>query len=129
MGNTEYGKSIDIWSVGCIMAELINSEKTPMFQGKNPKDQLKKIFRIMGTPKISEIPQLEKYPKYEKWLEKMREYKPKDLKSFLPRQDDNSESLLKGMLDLNPEKRLTASQALENPWFDSARREFESLYN
>lgn len=50
LGSKNYTTSIDIWSVGCIFAELSNLK--PLFAGNNENDQLKKIFKIVGTPKV-----------------------------------------------------------------------------
>jgi serine/threonine protein kinase len=50
IGSTIYSKSIDIWSVGCIFAELLG--KTVIFQGKDFIDQLKRFVAILGKPKI-----------------------------------------------------------------------------
>ena len=44
----EYATPVDVWSVGCIFAEL--ALKRPLFQGQNEQMQLGEIFRIMGTP-------------------------------------------------------------------------------
>ena len=48
LGSKNYSTSIDIWSVGCIFAEISNLK--PLFAGSNDQDQLKKIFKIVGTP-------------------------------------------------------------------------------
>ena len=47
-GSTQYTYSIDIWSVGCILAELLNGE--PLFTGETGLDQLVEIFKVLGTP-------------------------------------------------------------------------------
>ena len=52
MGSKDYNTSVDIWSVGCIFAEIVT--KRPLFQGKNEEDQLNKIFKIRGTPASDE---------------------------------------------------------------------------
>lgn len=48
LGAEEYGKEIDIWSIGCIFGELLM--KTPLLQGKNEVDQLSKTFELCGIP-------------------------------------------------------------------------------
>jgi serine/threonine protein kinase len=50
LGSKNYSTSIDIWSVGCIFAEISNLK--PLFAGTNDADQLKKIFRVVGTPNV-----------------------------------------------------------------------------
>lgn len=52
MGSKDYNTSVDIWSVGCIFAEIVT--KRPLFPGKNEEDQLNKIFKIRGTPAQNE---------------------------------------------------------------------------
>lgn len=71
MGSKDYNTSVDIWSVGCIFAEIVT--KRPLFPGKNEEDQLLKIFKIRGTPCADEwagITDLAGYkadfPQYEK---------------------------------------------------------------
>ena len=63
LGSKNYTTSVDIWSVGCIFAEIVN--RTPLFQGHNDRDQLNKIFAIRGTPSIDEWPGLTELPLYE----------------------------------------------------------------
>lgn len=54
LGSTRYSSSIDIWSVGCIFAELLNSK--PLFQGRNEAKMLELIYQICGTPTDEEWP-------------------------------------------------------------------------
>lgn len=53
LGEEQYGTDIDIWSVGCVIAEMFLGE--PIFPGVSSKDQLLKIMQIMGTPSNSEV--------------------------------------------------------------------------
>lgn len=48
LGSTEYSTPIDIWSIGCIFAEMVT--KRPLFTGDSEVDQLYRIFRVLGTP-------------------------------------------------------------------------------
>jgi len=48
LGSTKYTAAVDLWSVGCLLAELIL--KKPLFPGKTEVDQLDLIFRVLGTP-------------------------------------------------------------------------------
>ena len=50
---SEYTKAIDIWSIGCILAELLG--RTALFPGDNYLDQIQRIISILGTPKFKEI--------------------------------------------------------------------------
>ena len=60
MGSKHYNTSVDMWSVGCIFAEMITGR--PLFPGTSEKDQLNKIFEILGTPNIKTWPNMIKLP-------------------------------------------------------------------
>jgi serine/threonine protein kinase len=60
MGSKNYSMSVDIWSVGCIFAELLNSK--PLFPGKSNADQLRKIFKLRGTPSEETGPGVSQLP-------------------------------------------------------------------
>uniref|UniRef100_A0A2P2M8U0 cyclin-dependent kinase n=1 Tax=Rhizophora mucronata TaxID=61149 RepID=A0A2P2M8U0_RHIMU len=60
LGAKQYSTAIDMWSLGCIMAELLSKE--PLFNGKTEFDQLDKIFRILGTPNETIWPGFSKLP-------------------------------------------------------------------
>lgn len=56
MGSKDFITSADIWSIGCIFAEMVSKEKMPLFPGENEEDQLAQIFKIRGTPDKEEWP-------------------------------------------------------------------------
>uniref|UniRef100_A0A8C6NAN7 Cell division protein kinase 5 n=1 Tax=Melopsittacus undulatus TaxID=13146 RepID=A0A8C6NAN7_MELUD len=58
-----YSTSIDMWSAGCIFAELANAGR-PLFPGNDVDDQLKRIFRLLGTPTEEQWPAMAKLPDY-----------------------------------------------------------------
>ncbi|KAK6138267.1 hypothetical protein DH2020_028014 [Rehmannia glutinosa] len=62
LGTTKYGPAVDMWSVGCIFAELLNGK--PIFPGKDEPEQLNKIFDICGTPSEEIWPGVSKIPWY-----------------------------------------------------------------
>lgn len=117
MGSRNYCTSIDIWSCGCILAEMIMGK--PLFPGSNDEEQLKLIFDIMGTPVERTWPQVTQLAKYNPLLPPRA---PRDLKQLLQSNtdevvDDKTVDLLKGLLQLNPDARLSAKDALNHPWF------------
>lgn len=63
MGSKKYSTPIDIWSVGCIFAEMVNGR--PLFPGASETDQLMRIFKILGTPNSQNWPDVFKLPKYD----------------------------------------------------------------
>jgi cell division cycle 2-like protein len=60
MGETKYNSAIDIWSIGCIFAELLN--KDPLFKGRGEMDQMAKIMGLLGTPDESRWPGFSSLP-------------------------------------------------------------------
>ncbi|KAL8754866.1 MAG: hypothetical protein Q9184_004986, partial [Pyrenodesmia sp. 2 TL-2023] len=62
LGSRTYNTSIDIWSAGCIMAEMYTGR--PLFPGTTNEDQLQKIFRLMGTPSERSWPGITAFPEY-----------------------------------------------------------------
>eukprot|EP01133_Synstelium_polycarpum_P015260 gene15260-18066_t len=117
LGSVHYGPEIDMWSVGCIMMELL-SKKT-IFPGRNPIDQLDKIFQICGTPTEENWPTVNKMP----WWEVLQPKRPSKRvirdnyasdKNFFP---PEALDLIDKLLCLDPSKRITASEALDSPYF------------
>ncbi|CAN6464189.1 unnamed protein product [Victoria cruziana] len=123
LGARLYSTAIDMWSLGCIMAELLAKE--PLFPGKTETDQLDKIFRILGTPNEKIWPGYAKLPgakcnfvrqPYNKLREKFPKFTATSFsgKSTL---SDAGFDLLNRLLTYDPEKRITADEALEHKWF------------
>ncbi|KAF3785345.1 Cyclin-dependent kinase G-2 [Nymphaea thermarum] len=123
LGSKLYSTAIDMWSLGCIMAELLAKE--PLFCGKNEIDQLDKIFRILGTPNEKIWPGYVKLPgvkcNYVKQpYNKLREKFPKFTAATFsgkPALSDAGFDLLNRLLTYDPEKRITADEALNHDWF------------
>jgi len=62
LGATEYSTPVDLWSVGCILAEIVS--KRALFDGDSEQDQIRKIFRIMGTPNDEVWPGVSTLPNF-----------------------------------------------------------------
>ena len=112
LGSRTYNTSIDIWSAGCIMAEMYTGR--PLFPGTTNEDQLQKIFRLMGTPSERSWPGISQFPEYKS---NFTVYSTQSLSSILPQVDPVGIQLLSQMLQLRPELRCSAQQALQHPWF------------
>lgn len=112
MGSRNYSTSIDMWSAGCILAEMFIGR--PLFPGSSNEDQLMKIFKVMGTPNERTWPGVSRLPNYRPNFDV---YIPQDLRSIIPNIDPLALNLLNGLLQMKPENRISASQALQHPWF------------
>jgi cyclin-dependent kinase len=112
MGSKNYSTSVDIWSVGCIFAEIVN--RKPLFAGNNEEEQLQKIFQIRGTPTEEDWPGFKELPLFPQ--EGQIQHKPKSLADKVPLCEAGLD-LLDKMLQSNPNKRITAKQAMAHPYF------------
>ncbi|KAJ5164790.1 Sirtuin family [Penicillium coprophilum] len=112
LGSRTYNTSIDIWSAGCIMAEMYTGR--PLFPGTTNEDQLVKIFRLMGTPSERTWPGISQLPEYKS---DFQVYATQDLSLIIPQMDAIGMDLLNRMLQLRPEMRISANEALQHPWF------------
>ncbi|MDF1645834.1 MAG: protein kinase [Legionellaceae bacterium] len=106
----------DMWSVGCILAELLL--RRPLFEKSNSSTALMKlIFDILGTPKFEDCEWIEK--KYVSDMVKQYPIKPSQVNRIFAGKDLEAVDLLKKLLHFNPSKRLTAEKALQHPFFAS----------
>jgi serine/threonine protein kinase len=113
LGASHYGTPIDVWSIGCIFAELVTTQ--PLFPADSEIDQLYKIFHAMGTPNEANWPGVTQLPYYQK---SFPNWQGNSLRNLVPSMDDLGLDLLKRMLTYKPSDRITARQALTHPFFD-----------
>ncbi|CAN1802188.1 Cyclin-dependent kinase G-2 [Linum perenne] len=116
----QYSTAVDMWSVGCIMAELLGKE--PIFNGTDEIKQLKTIFGILGTPNENIWPGLSKLPGAKAKFSQqpynlLRKKFPARSITGSPVLSDLGYDLLSRLLTYDPEKRITADAALNHPWF------------
>jgi len=107
---TSYATPVDIWSAGCIFAELIT--KTPLFPGKNEIEQLSRIFEVLGTPSDEEWPQESPVLRANFIIRN-----PTGLHNSLTDIETDARDLLEKILNIDPKTRITASAALAHPYF------------
>ncbi|PON78581.1 GPCR kinase [Parasponia andersonii] len=112
LGSRHYSTPVDVWSVGCIFAEMVNQR--PLFPGDSEIDELFKIFRILGTPNEDTWPGVSSLPDFKSAFPK---WPPKDLATIVPNIGSAGIDLLSKMLCLDPSKRITARSALEHEYF------------
>ena len=127
LGNKNYGTTVDMWSIGCIFAEMVSGKA--LFTGNSEPDQLKKIFEIKGTPTDEHAPGLKELPEWGVGNNTNFEVFPeKDFKQLFPNLDAEGIDLMMKFLQLEPEKRISAEEALKHPFFDDVNPSIKKMY-
>lgn len=108
-----YGTSIDVWSVGCIFAEILG--RKPLFQGSDCLSQLRLIVAVLGTQPEVDL-QFIHNPKAKKFIRLLPFSRGICFSSMFPDADPLALDLLRRMLVFDPSKRITVSEALQHPY-------------
>lgn len=114
LGSYEYSAAADMWSVGCIFAELLL--RRPFLQGMNDISQLDVIFTVFGSPTENTWPDHKALPLCAQGLV-WDDCPPQPFDDFFSAAPRDAISLLRSLLVLDPNGRLTASEALSHPYF------------
>ncbi|KAI8807081.1 kinase-like domain-containing protein [Cladochytrium replicatum] len=112
MGSRQYSTSIDLWSAGCILAEMATGR--PLFPGSSVKNQLLSIFKILGTPDEKTWPKVAELPEYKS---DFPVHARTSLETLLPKLDALGIDLLTKLIEYQPEKRLSAEKAVLRRYF------------
>lgn len=115
-----YTRAIDVWSIGCIFAELMLGR--PLFKGKDYVDQLNKILDVLGTPGEDVINRIGS-DKAQFYIRSLPVKKAVPLWKLLPNADAQALDLLQKMLSFDPSARISVPDALAHPWLASYHEE------
>lgn len=112
-GARMYGPGVDVWAVGCILAELLL--RVALFPGDTDLDQMSKIFQVTGTPDETTWPGVSSLPDF-------ITFKPMPgtpLQHIFTAADDDLIHVMQSMLALDPNNRLDCDQLLRQPFFSN----------
>ena len=112
----EYTVAIDVWSCGCILAELLG--RKPLFPGKDYVHQLNLITKVIGTPDEQDL-YFVTSDKARRYLRQLPYSKPMDFKRLYPEANPLACDLIEKMLIFNPEKRINVEECLKHPYLAS----------
>ncbi|KAK2003438.1 Pkinase-domain-containing protein [Colletotrichum falcatum] len=114
LGGRQYSTGVDMWSVGCIFAEMCT--RKPLFPGDSEIDEIFKIFRTLGTPTEDVWPGVTSYPDFKSSFPKWIRDESLPLCSNL---DAEGLELLEMMLVYDPASRISAKGACNHPYFET----------
>ncbi|XP_064584956.1 cyclin-dependent kinase 3 [Zonotrichia leucophrys gambelii] len=112
LGCRYYSTPVDIWSIGCIFAEMMT--RKALFPGDSEIDQLFQIFRTLGTPTEVTWPGVTQLPDYKGSFPR---WPRKEMKDIVPNLDRDGRDLLTQLLLYDPSKRISAKAALSHQYF------------
>jgi mitogen-activated protein kinase 1/3 len=144
----DYNKEIDVWSLGCVFAEMLSMvkanaphfiERGPLFPGqscfplspdmygnKRPghpcteNDQLNLIFNLIGTPNQEDLMSIQD-PKAREYVASFPARQGQSILDYLPGCSAHEVDILAKMLSFNPKRRISLNQLIEHPYFNSVR--------
>ncbi|GIQ89182.1 hypothetical protein KIPB_011589, partial [Kipferlia bialata] len=120
LNTTDYGVSVDIWAIGCILGELLDGQ--PMFPGESEIDQLYIVQKVQGPLTRKQMERFLRNPRFVgiKFPDVSR---PETLeRRYYGKASRHALSIMKAMLQMDPELRPTPAQCLQHPYFESIRK-------
>ena len=113
LGSRTYSKAIDIWSLGCLLGEMIKGK--PLFPGNSTKNQIEKVLMWTGPPTKHDLEGLNtKFGK--EMFEMLLKVKKINASEWFPNISPDCLNLISRMLEFNPEKRLKIEEVIQHPY-------------
>ena len=113
LGDRGYGEAVDIWAVGCVMAELLTGK--PLFPGQGDLEQLGFITNLLGSPDETRWPGFSQLADFGQIVFKERE--PANVRGRFPSWSDEAVDLFKRFIVYEPGRRISAREAMTHDWF------------
>jgi len=129
LASPRYTKGVDMWSVGCILGELLLGK--PLFPGSSTLNQIERIMNVISRPSRADIDSI-KSEYGHSILERASARAKKSLGDLLPNVPEDALDLVERLLVFNPEKRLSAKECLSHSYvakFHSSRNEITLDYD
>lgn len=120
LGQRKYSTPVDMWSVGCIFAEMCTG--VALFQGKNDETQLEVIFSKLGIPNEQSLPGVFQLPEWKDKYNSVR-LQPPSIQKIVERLNKDGQDLLIRLLLYNPKQRVSARRSLKHPYFNNLGEE------
>ncbi|GMF30687.1 unnamed protein product [Phytophthora fragariaefolia] len=116
-----YDQSVDMWSVGCIFAEILG--RKALFPGKNFLHQLTLIFDVIGAPPPDATTRIQS-SQAQRFLRSLGRKPKVPFRTLFPNASDAAVDLLERLLEFDPSKRISAQEALDHPYMQDIERKY-----
>jgi cyclin-dependent kinase 12/13 len=120
LGTRHYGPEIDMWSVGCVFGEMMDTEHKPLFPGNGDANQLELIYQTCGSPQDGLLDRFRQLPNWETLSTAIPRTYPNNFQRKFgtnPMYSPQALQLLAGLIEMDPSKRLSAQTALLLDYF------------
>ncbi|TKY86096.1 hypothetical protein EX895_004921 [Sporisorium graminicola] len=112
----QYTKAIDVWAVGCILAEMLSGR--PLFPGRDYHQQLSLILDVLGTPTLEEFHNINSRRSRD-YIRSMPFRKRRDFRTLFPKASPEAIDFLQKTLTFDPRNRLTVEECLAHPYLSA----------
>lgn len=120
LGSTDYSFPVDVWSIGCMIAEMFMEKPVVLMHSQNIVEQLQRYFNIFGKPSDEDLDSIS----ISRSLEILKHISPTEklpLHKLFGRNDKDLIDLVTSCMEFNPKKRITATQAIEHSFFKNSK--------
>lgn len=121
LSHKNYSKAIDMWAVGCILAEFYG--RKPIFMGQDSLHQVSEIVKVLGTPSREDVIKYGSSRAWEFFSPPKPQYKKIPWCNIYPFASEKAFNLLDKLLDWDPDRRPTVEEAIEQPFVSEVRNE------
>ncbi|CEM26923.1 unnamed protein product [Vitrella brassicaformis CCMP3155] len=112
----DYDEAVDVWSIGCIFAELLG--RKPLFNGRDTRDQLRQVIAVVGKPNARQLGAIEN-AKCREFIKNLPDAAPVPLRDLFPDAPELALDLLEKTLKFDPTERITVVDALAHPYLQT----------
>ena len=124
LGSSKYSKAVDVWSVGCILAELLNGKA--LFPGKSTLNQVELILEVLGKPSPHDVGELDS-ENATSIIDSIAIKHKRSFESFFKDQSPHTIDFLRRCLEFSPSRRMSVDEALAHPFVAQFREEKTEL--